>query len=148
MYMSCPVVLVIISVRATIHCYVGENCFLFIIYDIIVSSGVLDVPRSILFGKLGTRYASASQLGRRGILLNAHLNIPVCVCLSLLLKGPCTSTLSCCLLYFTTSRHGIVSRPPILHGGHPVVSHRGAGEAPPPSQRTSYLTRLTLFIMD
>ena len=120
----------------------------FIGHHNIVSSGVLDVPRSILFGKLGTRYTSASQLGRLGILFNAHLDIPVCVYLSLLLKGPCTLTLSCYPLYFTIARHGIVSRPPILHGGYPVVSHRGAGEAPPPSQRTSYLTRLTLFIMD
>ena len=32
----------------------------------------------------------------RGVfLLNTHLDVPVSLCLSLLLKGPCTSTLSC-----------------------------------------------------
>ena len=134
------------SLRLTIHLIIYGNFFL--LDYIIVSSGVLNTPRSILFGKLGTLYASASWLGRGGILLNTHLDVPVCLCLSLLLKGPCTSTLSCYPFYFTMSRHEIVSRPPLSSGGHPVVFHRGAGEAPPPSQRTSYLTRLTLFIMD
>ena len=36
------------------------------VQNIIVSSGVLNTPRSILFGKLGTLHASASWLGRGG----------------------------------------------------------------------------------
>ena len=40
------------------------------------------------------------------------------------LKGLCTLTL------YTIPQHGPFSLPPLSRGGHPVVFHRGAGEAP------------------
>ena len=68
---------------------------------IIASSGVLDVPRSMLFGKLGTRYTSASQLGRLGISVQCTLR-HLCLCL---LKSIVKGT-----LYFTAQ---LLS--PLLH---------------------------------
>ena len=58
-----------VSFNAKCFCNKFHMCSL---YYIIASSGVLDPPRSMLFGKLGTLYPSASWLSRGRIFDLTH----------------------------------------------------------------------------
>ena len=104
--------------------------------------------RSILFGKLGTISVTASLHCWCSVSTVCTRILPYSLSLSPIVKGTVHFTLvHPNTVSVKSPQHESVLGPPILHGGHPVHSHGGAGEAPHLQKGHSYLICLAIFMI-
>ena len=104
--------------------------------------------RSILFGKLGIIPVTASLRCLCSVSTVCTRIFPCCLSFSPIVKGTVHFNLVYHnLISIRSPQHESVLMPPIMYGGYPVRSRRGAGEAPHLHNGHSYLVCLAIFMM-